>query len=63
MVQHGEINPSLYDNLEWRAGVGGGSEVKKEETYVYLWQTCANIWQKPTQYCKAIIQQLKNIEN
>ena len=30
MVQHGELNPGLYDNLEMWAGVGGGSEVQKE---------------------------------
>ena len=27
--------------------------------YVYLWLTHVDIWQKPTQYCKAIILQLK----
>ena len=29
------------------------------ETYVYLWLIHVDIWQKPTQYCKAIIFQLK----
>ena len=28
-------------------------------TYVYLWLTHIDVWQKPTQYCKAIILQLK----
>ena len=27
--------------------------------YIYLWLIHADIWQKPTQYCKAIIFQLK----
>ena len=41
----------------------GGGEVEgkfsRERTYVYLWLIHADIWQKPTQYCKAIILQLK----
>ena len=27
----------------------------REETYVYLWLIHVNVWQKPAQYCKAII--------
>ena len=30
--------------------------------YVYLWQIHVDVWQKPTQFCKAIILQLKNKE-
>ena len=37
--------------------VGGG--FKREGTYVYQWLIHADIWQKPTQHCKAIILQLK----
>ena len=36
-----------------------GRRFKMEGTYVYLWLIRVNIWQKPTQYCKAIILQLK----
>ena len=37
---------------------------KREGTYVYLWLIYVNVWQKPTQYCKAIILQLKiNLKN
>ena len=32
---------------------------KKEGTYMYLWLIHVGVWQKPTQYCKAIILQLK----
>ena len=32
---------------------------KREGTRVYLWLTHADVWQKPTQYCKGIILQLK----
>ena len=39
------------------SGVGGS--VAREGTYVYLWLTHADIWQKATQYCAAIILQLQ----
>ena len=32
---------------------------KREGTYVYLWLSHVDVWKKPTQYCKAIILQLK----
>ena len=41
-----------------------GGRFKKEWTYVYLWLIHADVWQKATQYCKAIILQLKiNFKN
>ena len=36
-----------------------GERVKREGTYVYLWLIHDDVWQKPTQFCKAIILQLK----
>ena len=36
-----------------------GGRFKREGTYVYLWLILVDVWQKPTQYCKAIIFQLK----
>ena len=36
-----------------------GGRSRREGIYVYLWLIHADIWQKPTQYCKAIILQLK----
>ena len=36
-----------------------GRKFKKEGTHIYPWLIHADIWQKPTQYCKAIILQLK----
>ena len=36
---------------------GGG--IKREGTYVYLWLIHVDIWQKPTQYCKESMIQLK----
>ena len=39
-------------------GVGGGREVQ-EGGDIYLWMIHVDVWWKPTQYCKAIILQLK----
>ena len=36
-----------------------GERVRREGTYIYLWLIHVDIWQKPTQYCKALIFQLK----
>ena len=36
-----------------------GKRFRMEGTYVYLSMIHINVWQKPTQYCKAIILQLK----
>ena len=36
-----------------------GERFKKKGTYVYLWVVQVDVWQKPIQYCKAIILQLK----
>jgi len=33
--------------------------IKREGTYVYLWLINVNVWQKPTQYGKAVILQVK----
>ena len=49
--------PKLWDNLEgWEVG----GKLKREGTYVYLWLIHVDVWQKPTQYCKAVIFQLIN---
>ena len=45
----------LCDNLERWDGVGNGREAR----YLYLRLIHGDVWQKPTQYCKAIILQLK----
>ena len=40
-----------------RGEVGG--KFKREGTYVYLRLIHVDVWQKSTQYCKAIVLQLK----
>ena len=36
-----------------------GGRFKREGTYVYLWLIHGDVWQKPIQYYKVIILQLK----
>ena len=51
----------LCDNREGWDGVGvrREGEFKREGTYEYLWLIHVDVWQKPTQYYKVIILQLK----
>ena len=47
-----------------RSGMGWevGGRFKREGTCVHLWRIHVDVWQKPKQYCKAIILQLKIIK-
>ena len=45
----------LCDNLK-----GWEVEVQEGGIYMYQWMTHTDVWQKPIQYCKAIILQLNN---
>ena len=49
----------LCDNLEGWDGEEGGRRIQEGRVYVYLWLIHVDVWQKPTQHCKAIILQLK----
>ena len=49
----------LCDNLEGGLEWEVGGSFKREGSYVYLWLIHVDIWQKPIQYCKAIIFQSK----
>ena len=42
-----------------RGDRGCADRFKREGTYIYLWLIYVVVWQKSTQYCKAIILQLK----
>ena len=48
-----------------RGGWGGrlGRGFWREGTYLHLYLIHADVWQEPTQYCKAIILQLKEQTN
>ena len=41
------------------SGEGQGAVQEGGDMCVYLWLIHVDVWQKPTQYCKAIILQLK----
>ena len=54
------------DNLEEWDGIrgGGGKDIQGERdiyiyTHTHLWIIRVDVWQKSTQYCEAVILQLK----
>ena len=51
--------------MGWEMGGGfrRGEGFRREGTYVYLWLIGVDVWQRPTQYCKAIILQFKKKKN
>ena len=54
------IIQGLCDNLEGWNGVRGGREAQERgDICIYLWLIHVDVWQKTTQYCEAIILQLK----
>ena len=48
----------IRDNLEGWDGKGDGRFVR-EQTHACQWLIHVDVWQKPPQYCKVIILQLK----
>ena len=42
----------------WRDGAGRSGRMG-EHMYIYLWPIHVDVWQKPSQYCKVIILQVK----
>ena len=61
MYDSRELKPGLWNNLKgWEVG----GRFKREGTCAYLWLMHIDVWQKPTQYLKAIVLQLKvNLKN
>ena len=55
-----ELTLGLCNNLERWDGVAGEREVQEGGAYIYLWLIHINVWQKSSQYYKAIILQLKS---
>ena len=54
-----ELKSGLCNTLEGWDGRKVRGRFEREGTYIYLWQVHVDVWQKPTQFCKAIILQLK----
>jgi len=45
----------------WGDGMGRevGEESRREGSHVFLWVIHVDVWQRPSQYCKLTILQLK----
>ena len=54
-----EVNGCLKLINKQTKGWYMGGKFKREGAYVYLWLMHSNVKQRPTQYCQAIILQLK----
>ena len=59
MHKAGHSERVLWDSPEGWGAEGGGRGVQDEGTLVYPWLIHVDVWQKPPQYCKVIILQLK----
>ena len=57
-LRHNKTLPFIKNKTKTLCREVGG-RFKREGTCQYQWLIHVNIWQKPTQYCKAIILQLK----
>ena len=55
----GYTKPMLWDNPEGWGGEGGGREVQDVGAHVHPWLIHVNVLEKPPQYCKEIVLQLK----
>ena len=57
---YGSGNSNRGSVSNWRGEMGRemGGSFKREGTYVYLWLIHVEVWQKTTEFCKAIILQL-----
>ena len=56
MYDAGNPKPMLCDNLE---GWGGEESGRRVQEGRHIWLIHDDAWQKPSQYCKVIILQLK----
>ena len=61
MHEAGHPKMVLCNNPEGWGGEGGGRGVQDGGTHVYLWLIHVDVWQKPSQYCKVIMLQSKQI--
>ena len=59
-LANGKLILKFTRNCTWPRIVKGILKMKNREgTYEYLWLIHVDVWQKPTQFCKAFILQLK----
>ena len=57
-----ELSPVLCDSAEGREWVRDGRCAREGEGVGRGLMLVDDVWQRPTQYCKAVVLQLKNIE-
>ena len=63
MHEAGHSKLVLWDNPEGWGEEGSGKGIQDGGTHVHLWVIHVDVWQKPPQYCKEIILQLKWINS
>ena len=61
MHEAGHSKPELWENQRDGAGNEMGEGFRMGEHMCNPWLIHVNVWQKPLQYCKVIILQLKLI--
>ena len=59
MHEAGHSKSVLWYNPEGCGGEGGGSGVQDGGTHLHPQLIHVDVWQKPSQYCKLIVLQLK----
>ena len=59
MYEGGYPKSVLWDNPEGQGREGRRRRVQDGGIHVYLWPIHAEVWQKPSQYCKVMILQLQ----
>ena len=59
MYDAGNPKPVPCDNLEGGMGREVGEGLKREGIYIYLRPIHVEVWQKPSQYCRVSMLQLK----
>ena len=59
MNETGQPKPVRWDNPEGWGGEVAGRGIQDGETHVHQWLIHVDVRQKPPEYCKAIVLQLK----
>ena len=54
-----KLKLGLCNNLEWWEWAGGRRQIQEGGTYIHLWLTHVDVWQKSNQYCKAVMNKWK----
>lgn len=55
LLQDSGLTPSSVTTLRGQMGWEAGGRFKMGGTHVYLWLTRVDVWQRPAQYCRAVV--------